>query len=101
MYVDVSGSHKLFLSMLTHTSDDRAFSIRVTQLSPHDNLAPAGCLQFHTDIDGTIKTFNYDDSYSQIIKYRNPTYFVSNYHIYSLFAYADYRNLFNVNTFTR
>lgn len=93
VYIDVRNSQKLFLSILTHTADDRAFSIKVTQLTVHDNLAPDGCLQFFTEAEGTIKTFNYDNDYSQIIKYRNPTYFVSYYHMDSLLCNTDYRKM--------
>jgi hypothetical protein len=82
VYVEVSGTEKIFLSLLTNTADDRAFSIKVSQLTAFDNVAPTGCLQYFTETNGQIKSFNYDDGYSQVLKYRNPSYFVSFYHIY-------------------
>jgi hypothetical protein len=78
VYIDVESSEKLFLSVLTNTADDRAFSIKVSQLTIYENLAPIGCLQYYTEINGTLSSFNYED-YSQIQKRRNPSYFVSNY----------------------
>lgn len=79
VFIDVEGSEKLQFNVLTSTADDRAFSIKVTQL--RDNLSPQGCLQYHTNSEGIIKTFNYDDN-SQIQYMRRPSYFVSNYHIH-------------------
>lgn len=77
MFIDVENSDKLHFNVLTRTADDRAFSIKVTQL--RDNLAPQGCFQYHRNSEGIIKTFNYDDN-SQIQMIRRPSYFVSNYH---------------------
>lgn len=79
VFIDVDGSDKIQLNIITQTADDRAFSIRVTQL--RDNLAPQGCLQYHKTSEGIIKTFNYDDN-SQIQYFRKPSYFVSNCHIH-------------------
>lgn len=76
VYVEVNGFEKLFLSVLTHSAEDRAFSIKVTQLRMHDNLAPTGCMQYFKGVEGIIKSFNYDDEYSKFA-YRNPSYFVS------------------------
>ncbi|XP_070507138.1 uncharacterized protein [Chironomus tepperi] len=75
MYVEVSGTEKIFLSLLTNTAEHRAFSIKVSQLTVFDNVAPTGCLQYLTETNGQIKSFNYDDGYSQVLKYRNPSYF--------------------------
>lgn len=74
MFIDVENSEKIQFNVLTKTASDRAFSIKVTQL--RDNLAPQGCLQYHTDSEGILKTFNYDDN-SQIAMIRKPSYFVS------------------------
>lgn len=43
----------------------RSFNVKVTQIDCNSNqLAPEGCLQYHTGTSGTgiIKTFNYDNS---------------------------------------
>jgi hypothetical protein len=74
--VEVNGFEKLFLSVLTHSPEDRAFSIKITQLRMFDNLAPTGCMQFYTQSEGIIQSFNYDDDYSKFT-HRNPSYFVS------------------------
>lgn len=76
VYIEVNGFEKLFLSVLTHSAEDRAFSIKVTQLRRSDNLAPTGCLQYFKGSEGIIRSFNYDDEYSKFT-YRNPSYFVS------------------------
>lgn len=89
VYLEVSGSERIFLTQLTNTAEDRAFSIKVSQLSAYDNLAPAGCLQYYSEPEGRLKSFNYDNDYSQVLKYRNPSYFVSFYHNDSM--------LYNIN----
>ncbi|XP_059610087.1 uncharacterized protein LOC132257265 [Phlebotomus argentipes] len=73
MYVDVSdsASRLLFLSMLSSVADNRAFSVRITQLK--SNLAPPNCLQYFTEPSGIIQTFNYEDN-STIVSVRNPSY---------------------------
>ncbi|CAO1411408.1 unnamed protein product [Diamesa hyperborea] len=74
MYIEVGDlmDEKLTLTVITQTTEDRAFSIKITQLI--DNLAPRDCLQYFTEPEGIIKTFNYDDI-SKIVTYRNPSYF--------------------------
>lgn len=74
VFVDVEGSHTLYLKVLTQAADERAFSIKITQL--RDNLAPQGCFQYFTTTEGIIKTFNYEDN-SQVVLKRRPSYFVS------------------------
>ena len=74
VFIDVENSAKIQFYVLTNTASDRAFSIKITQL--RDNLAPQGCLQFHKNSEGIIKTFNYNDN-SQIATVRRPSYFVS------------------------
>lgn len=80
VFIDVDGSDTLFLNVITTTADDRAFSIKVTQL--RDNLSPQGCFQYYTNSEGIIKTFNYDD-YSQTVQLRRPSYFVSLFYCYA------------------
>lgn len=74
VFIDVDGSDRIFFQVITRTADDRAFNIKITQL--RDNLSPQGCIQYHTNSEGIIRTFNYDD-YSQIVQLRRPSYFVS------------------------
>lgn len=76
VHIEVNGFEKLFLTVLTHQVEERAFSIKISQLRAHDRLAPAGCLQYFESSEGIIKSFNYDDDYSKF-PYRNPSYFVS------------------------
>lgn len=73
VFIDVENSEKIQFSILTRSASDRAFSIKVTQL--RDNLAPDGCLQYHRNPEGILKTFNYEDN-SQITLMRKPSYFV-------------------------
>ena len=45
------------------TSTTRQWDIKVTQIPCHGSTKPpSGCLQYHTDLAGRIKTFNFDDS---------------------------------------
>lgn len=76
MYIEVGDflDEKLTLTVITQKAEDRAFSIKITQLKEY--LAPQDCLQYFTEPEGVIKTFNYDDI-SKIVTYRNPSYFVS------------------------
>lgn len=85
MFIDVEGSQKLIIKVLTKTADDRAFSIKVTQL--RYGLAPQGCFQYFTSTEGIIKSFNYDD-YSQIQMLRRPSYFVSSFALNLDFTYC-------------
>ncbi|XP_011183930.2 uncharacterized protein LOC105213083 [Zeugodacus cucurbitae] len=61
IYVDVANSfeRKMYLSFITKmTNGDRAFNIKIMQLE--SDLAPEGCLQFYTENEGEVKSFNYD-----------------------------------------
>ncbi|XP_039947908.1 uncharacterized protein LOC120766453 [Bactrocera tryoni] len=61
IYVDVNNSfeRKIYLSFITKLANgDRAFNIKILQLE--SDLAPEGCLQFYTENDGEVKSFNYD-----------------------------------------
>lgn len=73
VFIEVEGSDKLHLTVLTTSASDRAFKIKVTQL--RESMAPSFCLQFHTNPTGIIKSFNYDEN-SQILKLRRPSYLV-------------------------
>ncbi|XP_075531423.1 uncharacterized protein LOC142564335 [Dermacentor variabilis] len=69
MYVDVSQTKQAVLSvrLSARTEMERRWSIRITQVacwSP--NMAPEGCLQYHTKAADTITSFNFA---------RNPTGF--------------------------
>lgn len=87
MYIEVGDllDEKLTLTVITQTAEDRAFSIKITQLN--DSLAPRDCLQYFTEPEGIIKTFNYDDI-SKIVNFRNPSYFVSYFHYCSLLTHT-------------
>lgn len=75
VYVEVDDvNRRLQLILATTQSAERAFSLKITQI--RDYLAPQGCLQFHTQPEGIISTFNYEDV-SQIQYYRRPSYFVT------------------------
>ncbi|XP_054747914.1 uncharacterized protein LOC129253520 [Anastrepha obliqua] len=61
IYVDVSNSFekKIYFSFITKVATgDRSFNIKIVQLE--DALAPDGCLQFFTENEGVMKSFNYD-----------------------------------------
>lgn len=74
MYIEVDDSNRrLQFIFTTRESSDRAFSLKITQI--RDYRAPQGCLQYHTQTEGIISTFNYDD-FSHIQYYRRPSYFV-------------------------
>lgn len=76
VYVDVDNAKdgKLFLSVITKVATSRAYNIRVSQLK--GNEAPFNCLQYYTEPEGWIQTFNYEDA-SKYVEFRNPSYFVS------------------------
>ncbi|KAF9423559.1 hypothetical protein HW555_001114 [Spodoptera exigua] len=58
----------------TVSSESRLFSIKVTQLTSSDELAaPTGCLQYFTDTQGYLESFNYRDK-SDIVIARTPSY---------------------------
>lgn len=75
VYIDVDNSRerKLFMSVITKSAASRAYNIRVSQLKT--DLAPYNCLQYFTEPDGWIQTFNYEDA-SKYVEARNPSYFV-------------------------
>lgn len=77
VYIDVDNSleRKLFMSVLTKSGGSRAHNIRISQLK--SDLAPFNCLQYYTEPEGWIQTFNYEDA-SKYVEFRNPSYFVSN-----------------------
>ncbi|XP_011294130.2 uncharacterized protein LOC101889317 [Musca domestica] len=61
MYVHVGHSpdRKVYLSIFAKVpTGSRSFNLKITQLE--DNLAPDGCLQYYTDMEGIVKSFNYD-----------------------------------------
>lgn len=61
------------MSVITKSATSRAYNIRLTQLK--GNEAPFNCLQYYTDPEGWIQTFNYEDA-SKFVEFRNPSYFV-------------------------
>ncbi|XP_039755012.1 uncharacterized protein LOC120629976 [Pararge aegeria] len=64
----------LILSVQTVTAENRIFSIKVTQLTPSDELAaPTGCMQFFKEDHGHIESFNYRER-SEIGITRIPSY---------------------------
>ncbi|XP_073819774.1 uncharacterized protein [Musca autumnalis] len=61
IYVNVGHSpdRKVYLSIFAKVpTGSRTFNFKITQLE--DNLAPDGCLQYYTDMEGIVKSFNYD-----------------------------------------
>lgn len=77
MYVHVGNSNegKVYLSVFVKVSSGgRSFNIKVSQIE--DDLAPENCLQYFTDGQGIIKSFNYDTDGS-IVENREATYLVS------------------------
>ncbi|XP_063381408.1 uncharacterized protein LOC134667918 [Cydia fagiglandana] len=58
---DVNGP--ITLSIQTASAESRLFAIKVSQLSPSDDLAsPAGCLQYFKGPIGYLESFNYRDA---------------------------------------
>lgn len=49
------------INVSTRFLPTRLWEIRVTQI-PFSQRAPAGCLQYHTGVEGIIQTFNYADN---------------------------------------
>ncbi|XP_047025149.1 uncharacterized protein LOC124633831 isoform X1 [Helicoverpa zea] len=69
---DVEGP--IYLTFQTVSSDSRLFSIKVTQLTSSDELAaPSGCLQYYTEPQGYLESFNYRDK-SDIVIAKTPSY---------------------------
>lgn len=75
MHVGNSNEGKVYLSVFVKVSSGgRSFNIKVSQIE--DDLAPENCLQYFTDGQGIIKSFNYDTDGS-IVENREATYLVS------------------------
>ncbi|KAH8248240.1 hypothetical protein KR038_008276 [Drosophila bunnanda] len=75
IYIHVGDSNegKVYLSVFMKVSGGgRSFNIKVTQVD--DDLAPNNCLQYFTEGEGLIKSFNYDSDGS-IVDNREATYF--------------------------
>ena len=53
----------LDFTFATSTSTSRQWEIKATQIPCGASFAePAGCLQYHTTLTGTIQSFNYQNS---------------------------------------
>ncbi|XP_017035972.1 uncharacterized protein [Drosophila kikkawai] len=73
IHVGDSNESKVYLSVFLKVSGGgRSFNIKVTQVD--DDLAPNNCLQYFTEGEGLIKSFNYDSDGS-IVDNREATYF--------------------------
>uniref|UniRef100_A0A1I8PBI4 CUB domain-containing protein n=1 Tax=Stomoxys calcitrans TaxID=35570 RepID=A0A1I8PBI4_STOCA len=54
-----SPEQKIYLSIFSKVPNGaRSFNLKITQLE--ENLAPDGCLQYYTEPEGIVKSFNYD-----------------------------------------
>ena len=66
IYLDAgaySSNSASFSAVTTGTTDSRKWRILVSHIKCSSlMLPPQGCLQYHTDILGSVKTFNYDTS---------------------------------------
>ncbi|KAH8310785.1 hypothetical protein KR044_003015, partial [Drosophila immigrans] len=74
IYVHVGDSNegKVYLSVFVKVSSGgRSFNIKISQVE--DDLAPDNCLQYYSDGEGVIKSFNYDADGS-IVNNREATY---------------------------
>lgn len=72
--MDNSPNRQVFISVITKSAAARAYNLRVTQFK--DLNAPYNCLQYFTEPNGYIQTFNYEDA-GKFVEFRNPSYFVS------------------------
>ncbi|XP_017060714.1 uncharacterized protein LOC108101047 [Drosophila ficusphila] len=73
IHVGDSNESKVYLSVFMKVSGGgRSFNIKVTQLD--DDLSPNNCLQYFTEAEGIVKSFNYDTDGS-IVDNREATYF--------------------------
>ncbi|CAG2114154.1 unnamed protein product [Medioppia subpectinata] len=63
MYIDMSSTNSpVTLNVLTMGNRNRLFDIRVTQIHCSSGYrAPANCLQYHIGVQGSIRSFNYDE----------------------------------------
>ncbi|XP_077301167.1 uncharacterized protein LOC143921689 [Arctopsyche grandis] len=61
MYVEVGeASGPYYVSVLSPSRATRLFQIEVCQIQPESiSAAPAGCLQYHTEPEGVLESFNY------------------------------------------
>ncbi|EDV98624.1 uncharacterized protein LOC6569972 [Drosophila grimshawi] len=72
VHVGDSSESKIYLSVFVKVSSgQRSFNIKISQLE--DDLAPVNCLQYYSDGEGIIKSFNYDVDGS-IVESREATY---------------------------
>ncbi|EDW83807.2 uncharacterized protein Dwil_GK13805 [Drosophila willistoni] len=75
IHVGDSTESKVYLSVFVKVSSGaRSFNIKVSQLETDDPMAPDNCLQYFTDGEGIVKSFNYDTDGS-IVDNREATYF--------------------------
>ncbi|XP_022216031.2 uncharacterized protein LOC111070042 [Drosophila obscura] len=75
IYIHVGDSNegKVYLSVFVKVSGGaRSFNIKVTQVE--EDLAPNNCLQYFSETEGIVKSFNYDIDGS-IVDNREATYF--------------------------
>ncbi|XP_023223868.1 uncharacterized protein LOC111625069 [Centruroides sculpturatus] len=62
IYVDVRESGELGLHIMMIGNNSRKFNILITQIYCYgDDLAPSHCLQYYTESQGEIKSFNYEE----------------------------------------
>ena len=64
MYIDAgSGNSPTSLTFITTGSFERAFKMKISQIECGAvNRGVEGCLQYHTGVSGTIRSFNYMDA---------------------------------------
>uniref|UniRef100_A0A1A9X1K5 CUB domain-containing protein n=1 Tax=Glossina brevipalpis TaxID=37001 RepID=A0A1A9X1K5_9MUSC len=71
---DSSPDGKIYLSFFAKVPlGARIFNIKISQLEARDNLAPDGCLQYYTEPEGIVKSFNYDTE-SAVVTNKEATY---------------------------
>ncbi|XP_058448443.1 uncharacterized protein LOC131428477 [Malaya genurostris] len=71
LQIDRDSSHFLYLTAVSKSEHPKAFNIRITQLATPE--APEGCLQYYGEVNGYIKSFNYDNQ-SVIVSNSKPSY---------------------------
>ncbi|XP_055912861.1 uncharacterized protein LOC129946631 [Eupeodes corollae] len=73
IYVDVDNAieNRVYVSVFAKGSSPRSFNIKITQLER--DFAPDDCLQFYTEPEGYIKSFNYDQ-FGTIVESGEATY---------------------------
>ena len=69
VYMEMGNSGSTDTAMLAFTfsgaSTSRNWEIKATQIPCGSNYRqPEGCLQYHTELTGRFKTFNFDDTAS-------------------------------------